>query len=246
MTAGERIRGQLLRRTPTWALLGGLAMVGLWNGLRWLAAHTAVACALALAVLTWWAVDRGWWPWLMLATGMVCLGLGGVMELQPRWWRKVATVWASQRRLRWYRSRWEMTMVGAGLTLADDLPTLMGHRFGGADGEQDLDVLQVRTIPGQTITDWRHVAPRLAAAWGRTRVRVHGYGTYRTAAPAVLELYCSSRPPVDRTAVAGAQVPSTAVDEAVDGPVNPWGGTQVVPPAPPDQPRGAFPKQPRP
>lgn len=239
MTAGERVRGQLLRRTPTWALIGGLTAMGLWNGLRWLAAHLLVAAAVLLVALSWWAVDRGQWLLLVMATGGVCIGLGAVMELNPLWWRKVTAAAASRRRLRWYRKRWEPAMVGAGLTLADDVPQLLHHRFGGVLGERDTDVLTVRTVPGQVLEDWRHVAPRLAAAWGRTRVRVHATSGV---APRELTLVCSSRTFADRRSVAGAQVPllrgnvqpaSTAVEEPVDGPATPSGSS------------GAFPKQPR-
>ncbi len=224
MTVARRLGGQLLRRTPTWALIGGLAVMGLWRALRWLAVHAGVTGALLLAVLTWWAVDRGWWPWLMLATGCICLGLGTAMELNPRWWRRLSGTWASRRRLAWYRRRWEPAMIGAGLTLGDDLPQLLRHRFGGMLGERDTDMLSVRTVPGQTLADWRNVADRLAAAWGRTRVRVHATSGV---APRELTLVCSSRPLPDRTAVAGGQVPSTAVDEPVD------------------EPGGAFPRRPR-
>jgi hypothetical protein len=246
VTAGERIAGQLWRSVPTGLLLAGGAFLAAGRMLRWLAVHTAVAGVLALVLLTWWAADRIGWLWLAFATGCICIGLGAVMELRPRWWLTLTRAAASRRRLAWYRRRWEPAMVGAGLTLGDDLPRLVGHRFGGQlHWERDLDVLTVATLPGQVLEDWRHVAPRLAAAWGRTRVRPHlvRSGT----APAMLELFCSSRPQpataaARRAAVAGGQVvvtgvteagrraiaESTAVDEAVD-----------------DPPRGAFPRTPR-
>lgn len=243
LTVAERIHDRLLRRTPTWVLLIAAGGIAVGRGLRWLAVHTIVVCTVALAGLTWWAIDRGWWPWLLGATGILCLGLGAVMELQPRWWQKLTRAAASRRRLAWYRKRWEPAMVGAGLTIADDLPTLTGHRFGGQPWERDLDILTVRTLPGQTVVDWRHVSDRLAAAWGRTRVRAH---VQRGHAPAVLELFCSSRPlpeaTIRRAAVAGGQLPpllrgnvqpaSTDVDEPVDGPDQPSGASSAFPRTP--------------
>jgi hypothetical protein len=189
--------------------------------LRWLAARVIVVGALTLAALAWWAVDRDLWVVLLVATGCVCVGMGAVMEGQPRWWRRLGARAASRRRLAFYRAQWELVMAGAGLARDGRVPQLLGHRFGGQPGERDLDVLTVQALPGQDVIDWNAQRTRLAAAWGRTRVRVHRVAGAQ--APAHLELFCASRP-----LPAGLQRLSTAVDRAVD-----------------EAPHRAFPRTPR-
>lgn len=214
---------------PRWLAVAVWAGQLGWALLRWLAAHPGVLGYLTVLGVIAWAVRDDWWPWLLLACGLALIGAGVGMELQAAWWQKLSGAWASHRRLRWYRKRWEPAMIGAGLTLGDDLPLLVSHRFGGLHGERDLDVLTVQTVPGQVLEDWRAVSPRLAAAWGRTRVRAHQLRTGDMRAPRSLELFCSSQPlaAARRIAVAGGQVPpSTAVEQPVDRP-------------------GAFPRAPR-
>lgn len=168
--------------------------------LRWLAAHAAVVGALTLAALTWWATDRDTWALMLVTTGCFCVGLGAVMEGQPRWWRRLRTAGASRRRLAFYREQWPTAMAAARLDRDGQAPQLAGHRFGGGGRDRDLDVLTVHPLPGQTLADWKVQCTLLAAAWGRTRVRAHPQrGAVK--APAVLELYCSSRPVPSSTAV---------------------------------------------
>jgi hypothetical protein len=213
--------------------------------LRWLAVRWQTWVVLAAAAVVaggWWLVASGWWPIPTLAAGIGVLTVGGVMELQPAWWRHLMAELASWRRRREYEAGWEDAMDGAGLVRAGIVPTLLSHRFGGAERERDLDVLTVRMAPGQLVSDWRAVQLRLASAFGLQRLRCHHvpgcpqdvqlYGR-RSGLSAVARQHWAERTSqLDVRMMAGAE-PSTAVEEPVDDDA----GRE-------SEPRGAFPRHP--
>lgn len=173
MTAGERIRGQLLRRTPTSVLLLlGLAIGGARIA-RWLTTHPGTVAGAATAAGLWWLIDTGRWWWLLTAAGAALLTLGAIMELRPTWWQRLTATLASRRRLRWYTRRWDLAIRGANLDGVDETPSLLSHRFGGLPHERDLDVLTVRMAAGQLVGDWRDAQVRLAGTFELQRLRCH-------------------------------------------------------------------------
>lgn len=139
---------------------------------RWLADHAAaVAASGPPAVGTWWVLrdGRGW----VLVGGVVALaGLGGlVLHLLPGVRAHLRDWWASVRRERWYRGRWERAMQWAGMADAG-APELVAHRFGGVHLERDMDVLTVRMPAGVQLELWREQATQVAAALGLRWVHV--------------------------------------------------------------------------
>jgi len=240
------LRGPVLRM-PWPLVIAGWTGVRLWGLLRWLAAHGVGTLTILGLWGLWWLVRHGAGLWLAMAAGVVLLTMGVAMEAQWTWWRKTVAAVASFRRLRAYERQWDTAMVGAGLTRGDDLPTLMAHRFGGVLGERDLDVLHVKMLPGQLVSDWRAQSVRLAAALGLQRLRCHAvpgvpgdvqlYGRRFGLSPAARRnwqeravLHPTVQPTVQLQAVPEeeAEEESTAVDEPVE-----------------ELRRGAFPRQPR-
>lgn len=232
------LRGPVIRM-PWPLVLAGWAGVRGWQLLRWLAAHGVVTVAMLVVAALWWLAAHGGALFLVLTAGAVLMGWGWAMEARPRWYVQAVQAVASWRRLRWYERQWQAAMEGAGLTRGDDLPIPVAHRFGGAAGERDLDVLTVRMLPGQVVSDWRVQSIRLAAAFGLQRLRCHPlpgrpgdvqlFGRRYGLTPAAAERWRERtllHPTVQPT-VQPPQ-PSTAVDGPVDG-----------------TPRGAFPRQPR-
>lgn len=267
------LRGPVLR-VPWLLVIAGWAGMRGWLLLRWLAAHgIPTVCMLAVAGL-WWLIAAGLWPWLLVAAGLTMAGLVTAMETRPRWYREALEQLASWRRRREYEAGWEAAMDGAGLVLRDVVPTLMAHRWGGAPGERDTDVLTVRMAPGQLVSDWRTQSVRLAAAFGLQRVRCHAvpgipgdvqlFGRrYRQLTPQAtaqrVELHPDAQPAREQMALRIADAmdvpenvvlplpPSTAVEEPVERqPLRP------IPGALPDRQGnvrttggGAFPRTPR-
>jgi hypothetical protein len=215
-----------------------------WLILRWLAVRWQAWVVLAAAGATWggwWLTDRGWWPVPVLAGGILVLTVGGAMELQPAWWRRLVDSVNSWRRRRWYASQWDDAMDGAGLVRAGVTPELVAHRWG--DDAGNVDRLTVRMAPGQLVSDWRAAQHRLASAFGLSRVRcspVRGV-------PGDVELTCrhvgltavarrhwaEKTSQMDVRMMAGAE-PSTVVEEPVED-----AGMESGPQS------GAFPRRPR-
>jgi len=122
--------------------------------------------------------------WLLLMTQNLgpapVLALVGVLGLGLLVWRLLAP--ASFARLvvggalgRWrsvsvYRRCWEPATVTARLSLTSDgvarLPQLVRLSCSGS-----VDVVRVRMLPGQTVTDWVEAGPRLAQTFGVLDVR---------------------------------------------------------------------------
>jgi len=237
------LRGPVLR-VPWPLVLLAWGGRGAWEALRWLAVHLWVVSVASAALGLWWVIRSGNGLWLLAAAGGICLTLGGVMNLRPRWWAHLQETAASWRRRRWYEQRWELAVSSAGLIGVEEMPTLISHRFGGAPGERDLDVLTVRMAAGQLVSDWRTASVRLASTWELQRLRAHAVpGQPRDLqllcrrlglSPAARERWASRTSQLDVRHMAGAEEPSTAVEEPVE----------ELPPVPRTKP-GAFPRTPR-
>lgn len=235
------LRGPVIRMPWPLVVLGWL-LVTLWGLLRWLAAHGVATVAMLGVAGLWWLVSAGHWLPLLMVVGAALMGAGAAMELNPPWWRRLSTEVASWRRRRWFLTQWDTAMDGAGLSRGDDMPTLMAHRYGGAPGERDLDVLTVHMLPGQIVADWRAVQVRLAAAWGLQRLRCHPV----PGQPGDVQLYGRrfglSASAQTRWQERGTAHPSVQPAEQST--------LRVVPPSTPveepvEERRGAFPRQPR-
>lgn len=241
------LRGPVLRM-PWPLVIAGWAGVRLWLLLRWLAAHGVVSAAILMGAGLWWVIAAGAWPWLLIAAGFGMAGMVVAMEMRPRWYREALEHLASWRRRRELEALWEPAVIGAGLARGEELPTLMVHRWDGLLGERDSDVLHVHMLPGQLVSDWRAQQARLAAALGWQRLRCHPvpgipgdvrlFGRrYRVLAPGVtvqrVQLHPTQQPtaadpmPVRAVPDLEPEELSTAVEEPVE------------------EPRGAFPRQPK-
>lgn len=164
-------------RTPVlhWRWLFVIALgEALWRLCKWLARHPILPTGAVVIGVLWWAASANLTVLVLVAAGISSLAVGGWAEQHGTdSWAALMAAFTARRRLHWYRARWDAAMAGCKLVQAEMVPELLDVRLGGQLGDRDLDVLTVAMAPGQLVSDWRQVAPRLASAWGRGRVRAH-------------------------------------------------------------------------
>jgi len=164
---------RLVGRLPSTLLLLGLAIgaggrlvVEVWRR-PWL------SCPLATLAVVLVVVEPGSWQqaFAVLLGGI----LGAVTMLGLVVWAwpgsVVGQAWRSWRRRRYYLARWADAVHGVGLVRADVEPVLMSVRSRGG-----VDELLVHMAPGQLVTEWRDLAPRVAGALEVRSVRVRSAG----------------------------------------------------------------------
>ncbi len=155
------------------------AVLAAWAGRRfvasgwWLIRHPlAVVAALVFLAMWWVTLTRGPLPALALSS-VVTVVLLAWRRLHPT---SFTTVLACRARGMWlattcYRYMWQPAMVTTGLAVRVDgtqyVPRLVCVRSTGT-----VDVVRVRMLPGQTLTDWAANAPRLAQTFGAIDCRV--------------------------------------------------------------------------
>lgn len=93
-----------------------------------------------------------------LAGGLLAWRLAHRSSFARRVGRPARSAW---RRVWVYRREWQPAMVTAGLALGPRLPRLCRVR-----ATRELDVVTVRMLPGQTLTDWSKAGERLAQTFG--------------------------------------------------------------------------------
>ncbi|OBA54433.1 hypothetical protein A5789_21990 [Nocardia sp. 852002-51101_SCH5132738] len=93
----------------------------------------------------------------LAAIGVFLLVLRGGRAALRTWWA--------------YRRRWAPVMVEYGLTTKVN-GTLKAPRLQRITSDDAIDVLTVRMLPGQTVTDWHGKAAQLASAFGAVDGRV--------------------------------------------------------------------------
>ena len=146
-----RLAGWLLRH-PLWLAVAALTA---WSVHVWRSVSPvpviAAPVALAAALVVWR------WRWAESFAQRVTWRLRG-------WWRRLVI----------YRSGWQPAMVttklAEGIGDAQYLPELVRVRSTGS-----VDLVTVRLLPGQIITDWAAVAERLAATFGAVDCRVRSH-----------------------------------------------------------------------
>jgi len=251
------LRGPVLR-VPWPLVLLAWSGRALWALLRWLAVHPGAVGSLAAALGLWVLIRSGSWPLGLAVAGGICVLAGGAMVLRPRWWTHVEETVASWRRRRWYEARWELALNGAGLVGVEEMPTLLSHRFGGAPGERDLDVLTVRMAAGQLVSDWRAKQVRLAGTWELQRLRAHAVpgqprdvqllGRRIGPSPEVRQRWADRSGQLEARHLAGAEPssPARGDDASQLGPddASAPAASDTSPPAGTTRP-GAFPRAPR-
>ena len=94
----------------------------------------------------------------LLSIGVFLLVLRGGRAALRTWWA--------------YRRRWAPVMVESGLTTKVN-GTLKAPRLQRITSDDAIDVLTVRMLPGQTVTDWHSKAAQLASAFGAVDGRVN-------------------------------------------------------------------------
>jgi S-DNA-T family DNA segregation ATPase FtsK/SpoIIIE len=119
--------------------------------------------------VVWLLARYGWRPFAAAGV-VVALGLAvwsyGHRDTFDRYARLPARGW--RRRLR-YRRRWQPATSTAGLTIRgrhEHLPDLLGVR-----STDEVDLVRVRMLPGQTLIDWSAAGERLAQSFGVLDVR---------------------------------------------------------------------------
>ncbi|WP_298455299.1 FtsK/SpoIIIE domain-containing protein [uncultured Cellulomonas sp.] len=160
-------------RVPLTAVLAAWAGRQLASGVWWLLRHP-LAVALAVAALMAVRVTATRGPVLVLSVAAVAVAV------LVAWWRVYPrsfvrlVVWRTRglwRAATVYRWVWQPAMVTAGLAVRVDgtgyLPRLVSVASTGA-----VDVVRVRMLPGQTLTDWASNTQRLAQTFGAVDCRV--------------------------------------------------------------------------
>lgn len=182
--ASVRVRGTEIRQSPVQLRAPSIALRFRWwllwwaltflvRVVIWLVRHPRFTGIVGAGVLAWriWTTV-GTWP-LVVAAGVLVLLLG---LWAWRWGESFARVigWRVRgcwRRLVEYRTRWPAAMLTTKLTAkigdAHYLPQLVRVRSTGS-----VDVVTVRLLPGQVLTDWAQVGDRLAATFGALDCRV--------------------------------------------------------------------------
>jgi len=171
---GERVHVSAAAvRVPLSSLLLVWLLRRLVAGLVWLFRHPLVVLGAAAG---YWLLlltrNVGPLPVLALA-GSLLVGLSGWRLIGPASFERLL---GGRARGRWrsvtvYGRRWEPATVTARLSLTSDgvvrPPGLRGVSSTGC-----VDVVRVRMLPGQTVTDWVDAGPRLAQTFGVLDVRV--------------------------------------------------------------------------
>ncbi|SOD73283.1 S-DNA-T family DNA segregation ATPase FtsK/SpoIIIE [Jatrophihabitans sp. GAS493] len=165
-------------KVPLTAVIAAWVARRVWAGVVACVKHPLTM--LFLALLLWlWHLDLEHGPLPILTTVALVLVVGGVWRW--RWpesftrhvaWR-VRGVWRSRRVYRYY---WQPAMVLTGLSVTingeEHLPTITSVRSSAT-----VDVVTLRMLPGQCVTDWAGVAARLAQTFGVLEVRVRSVPT---------------------------------------------------------------------
>ena len=140
----------------------GRALVGLVL-LVWRAPALVLVGTLSLVAV--WAVAVGHWLPVLLVVLVLAALVGAVAWRRPAWLAAAGSVLVGQwLRVVIYRPRWETACVAARTAVrlgnSVHVPGLLRHRH--APG---LDVLTVRSAPGQTLADWQGACPSLASTF---------------------------------------------------------------------------------
>jgi len=160
-------------RVPLSAVLFAWAGRRLSAGGVWVARNPGAVAATVVALMAWRVtITDGPVPVLTTVTVLAAL-LCGWRRLHRGSFTRLVT-WRARGRWRQvtvYRYRWQPAMVTTGLAgrleYTEYLPRLVSVRSTGS-----VDVVRVRMLPGQTLTDWAGNAPRLAQTFGALDCRV--------------------------------------------------------------------------
>lgn len=195
-------------RLPWWLLLlvlAGQLVARLALLVVWLLLHLRFTAGLVATFAVVYVFRRWGPPALYVPVGALIAVLAAWLHLAPasfgRWVRNPLT--ARWRRLTVYRRDWQPAMVTAGLALPSAMGNLLPElrRVERRDG---VDVLTVRTNPGQTLEVWTVAAEQLARTFRVLDVRVRTV----PGRPELLELACLVRDPLaDVVPLAGAADP---------------------------------------
>lgn len=207
-------------RVPLSSLLLAWVARRTWAGVVCLVRHPVLVALAALAVYAWQVtVTTGPLP-VLVATGLVVASLVGWRLAHPVSFSRhaVCRARAGWRSRSVYSYWWQPAMVTAGLALTqvgtERLPRLLRVR-----STASVDVVRVRMLPGQTLTDWTTAGPRLAQTFGVLDCRA------RTVPGRVheVDLRCLHRDPL--TATVDLPEPTTATSVAPTSPSAPtsWG-----------------------
>lgn len=201
-------------RLPWWLLLAALAghvLVRVVLLAVWLLMHPRFVAGLVAMFGAVYVFRRWGPPALYVPVGALIASLAAWLHLSPdtfdRWVRQPLI--GRWRRLTVYRRDWQPAMVTAGLALPSAMGNLLPDllRVQRRDG---VDVLTVRTNPGQTLEDWTRAAEQLARTFRVLDVRARTV----PGRPELLELACLARDPLE--AVVPLADPADPVDlEAV-------------------------------
>ncbi len=192
-------------RVPLSSLLLAWLARRTWAGLVWLVRHPVLVGLAALAVYAWQVTaTTGPMP-VLVVTGLLVTALVGWRVAHPASFSRVllARIRAGWRSRSVYSYWWQPAMVTGGLALThagtERLPRLLRVRSTGS-----VDVVRVRMLPGQTVTDWTTAGPRLAQTFGLLDCRA------RTVPGRVheVDLWCITYDPLTRTVAVPA--PATA------------------------------------
>jgi len=160
-------------RVPLSAVLAAWAGRRVGAGGWWLTRHPLAVVAAVVVLLAWRAeVMIGPLPVLAVLVAVVLL-LAGWWRLHPASFARLV-LWRARgtwRSARVYRHLWEPAMLTSALVVRVEagqyLPKVVSVRSTGC-----VDVVRVRMLPGQTLTDWAASAPRLAQTFGALDCRV--------------------------------------------------------------------------
>ncbi|MFC4244884.1 FtsK/SpoIIIE domain-containing protein [Gryllotalpicola reticulitermitis] len=168
--------------TFTWRL-ARTALGLLW----WAVLFPMLSLPAALAAYTWWHL--GWVDAACVAVALV-IGLISWALVHPASWRAAVSARIRARRRRWrYRKGWARQCALHGLTVMLDRVPLV-PRLGKIRIAAATDVLAVRMVSGQTLSDWTAKSEALAHAWQVPSV------TAMSPAPGVVVLTVRTRDPL--------------------------------------------------
>ncbi len=158
-----------LDRTTTDSGVVGVVFAGFGRALVvvlvsvWRAPLLALGAALGLVAV--WALSAGYWLPVLLAALVHAVVVGAVMWRRPSWLRLLGSVLIGEAlRAFVYRPRWAMACLAARAVVrvgsAVHVPGLLRHSH-----RHGVDVLTVRSAPGQTLADRQAACPALASTF---------------------------------------------------------------------------------